>query len=139
MIDQLNAVADNNIGDADIQHVSIHGKDKKHIKIAFSTKHIKTALLQAVKRDRPTGIFVSDYLTKFRSALFFKLRMAKKDNVDIVATYTVNGNIYARVANNNIEQWPFILKTILIDLFHAILPLNKFLPAVVIIYIDLYL
>ena len=50
---------------------------------------------------KPTGLFASDYLTKIRSNLFFKVRQLKKNNNLIKNVHLRNGIIYCELTNNN--------------------------------------
>ena len=49
-------------------------------------------ILKKFKINKPENLYVSEYLTKYRAALIYKLRNLKKVNKEISAAYIFNGN-----------------------------------------------
>ena len=84
-----------------IASVVSRGKTRKHLKIEFVTKEAKIDLLNTMRTVKPTGLFASDYLTKIRSNLFFKVRQLKKNNRLIKNVHLRNGIINCELMNNN--------------------------------------
>jgi len=53
--------------------------------------------LRAARIVKPNGVYLSDYLTRYRTNIFYKLRQLKKDNVKVKAVFTRNGNLMCKI------------------------------------------
>jgi len=84
------------VDEGDLASVSIKGNDLKHIRVEFVDRKRKIEVLRAVKNIKPNNVFLSDYLTRTRANLFFRLRQMKRDN-KINAVFVRNGNILCRI------------------------------------------
>lgn len=90
------------IAEEGIVHVSVHGKDRKHLKVVCSSTSEKNSLLSSLKRVRPSNLFANEYLTKLRSSLLYKLRSLRKKYQSIRSVYSRSGVIYYRL--NTIDR-----------------------------------
>ena len=91
-----------NINDEHINKVVPFGKDRKRLKIYCSSVSAKNKILNELRKRKPEKIFCSEFLTAYRSNLFFKLRSLKRKYPDkLTAVYTRGGSIfYKRLPGN---------------------------------------
>ena len=90
-----------NIKEADIGNIHVFGKDKKVVKIICSSLNVKRTILNEFRNKKPQDIFIAEYLTSFRSKLYFELRQLKKlYPTKIYSTYISNGNLYYKLSND---------------------------------------
>ena len=61
--------------------------------------------IQGARLNRPTNIYINEYLTQKRSALLYKLRVIKKDNSAIGSVYIRNGSIYYKLHSDKNKQY----------------------------------
>ena len=54
-----------------ITHVSIQGRDRKHLKITCLSNDEKTRLVSSLKSAKPLNLYANDYLVKVRSSLLY--------------------------------------------------------------------
>ena len=88
--------------ETDFLNVSFFGKERKQLKITCNNISIRSKLLKEIKRKKPENIFLSEFLTSFRSKLYYELRQLRKKNpTKITAAYTRNGNIYYKLINDD--------------------------------------
>jgi hypothetical protein len=100
VINEFNSIANTPVHNDNLCDISILGKDRKHLKIVCSSKHVKLNLIQSVKQVRPPNFYVGDYLTKVRSNLFYRVRSLRKNNDSITSVYTMSGNIYCKIVGD---------------------------------------
>ena len=81
----------------DITELSIVGCARKHLKVVLASANMKSSILQGARSNRPTNIYINEYLTQKRSALLYKLCVIKEDNPAIGSVYTRNGSIYYKL------------------------------------------
>ena len=82
------------------------GKEKKHLEITVKDNICKSKLFKVFKSKRPADFFKSEYLTKTRALLFFKLKQLKKLNPILKSVYTFNSNICAKIEGS--EKFHYI-------------------------------
>lgn len=91
-----------NIQINDIARVNNFGKNKKSLKIIFSSEFIKIKILHSVRQKKPQNIYFYEFLTSFRSNLYYELRQLKRKYPDkICAAYTRNGSIFYKLSSEN--------------------------------------
>ena len=85
-----------------INNVSVYGKNRKSLQIKCSTRENRNEFIIDVKRKRPAEVFASEFLTKNRSELLYKLRLLKRrfSPQKISAVYTRNGIIMYKLPDN---------------------------------------
>jgi hypothetical protein len=97
VVDIVNSFNVNNITMDHIVSVSLMGREVKMVKVCFSSLNSAKQILLSAKREKPNNVFVTEFLTKYRSTLFFKLRQLKKKFSVITAAYIREGNIYYKL------------------------------------------
>ena len=81
----------------EILSVKTYGKDRKILKIELSQKIKKSIIITAVKRKRPDGLYILEFLVPARLKLFHEVRLfAKTVPEKIDRVFTRNGFIYYR-------------------------------------------
>ena len=58
--------------------------------------HMKSSILQGVRLNHPTNVYINEYLTQKRSALLYQ-RVIKKDNPAVGSVYIRNNSIYYKL------------------------------------------
>ena len=58
--------------------LSLFGRDKKSLKLDCVNPSSKIHLLKQARKNKPHGVFVSEYLTPTKSSIFYNLRQLKK-------------------------------------------------------------
>lgn len=101
LLNEFNTVTDTAVHADNIPEIIVIGKDRKHLKIVCSSKHVKTNILRSVKSAKLANFYVNDYLTKTRSTLFYKLRISKKNNPSITSVYTRGGTVFCKLNNSD--------------------------------------
>ena len=82
----------------EILSVKIYGRVKKIIKAELSNNITKGKIISVLKRQRPTGVYISEFLIPTRLKLFHDVRLfAKANNDKIDKVFTRNGLIYYRL------------------------------------------
>ena len=66
---------------------------------------MKSSIIQGARLNRPTNIYINEYMTQKRSALLYKLRVIKKNNPAIGSVYTRNGSIYYKLHSDKNKQY----------------------------------
>jgi len=99
-ISTVNQLIPDAIAEENIDSVIIAGREKKHLKVKFSSHTEKLRIIRRVKSVKPMNFFISDYLTRNRSVLFYRLRNLSKQCDKIQSVYVYGGNICSRVQNN---------------------------------------
>ena len=68
---------------------------------------MKSSILQGARLNHPCNQYLHKYenLAQKRSALFYKLRVIKKDNPAIGSVYTRNGSIYYKLHSDKNKQY----------------------------------
>jgi hypothetical protein len=100
LLNELNTIADNPIHEDGIINISLHGRNKKHLKVVCVSKHVKSNIVRTVKKSKPPNFFADDYLTRRRSALLFKLRTMKRNNDRVTAVYCRGGTLFCKTVSN---------------------------------------
>lgn len=98
--ERLNQICDDGL-DADVASVHVIGNEKKHLKVFFSSKNQRDSVLKVVKKKKPEDMFISEYLTRTRSQLFYQIRCLKKVNFSIEHVYVRNGGIVCKVVGSD--------------------------------------
>ena len=97
---EINKVKPLKISNPDISDSFIVGRDSKHIKLVFKSAAKKQEVLKALKTEKPNDLFGSDYLTKERSNLLYKLRKIRSSNPSVKSVYIYGGNICCKLVNS---------------------------------------
>ena len=98
------AVCGDQVTGVDISSVnlSLLGKEKKFIKLDCRNPSSKLHLLKQARKNKPQGIFVSDFLTKAKLNIFYNLRQLKKQYPEkIKSAFSKGGNIYYKLHNSS--------------------------------------
>ena len=97
----MKSIDDNITGD-DIEHIALIGKERKVIKVVCSSNRIKSRLIKSAKNKKLPNLYLSEYLTPYRSKLFYQLRKLKKSFPDKIKTvYTRFGKLFYKLSNND--------------------------------------
>lgn len=84
--------------ESDIVRVAVFGKKKKMVKIECSSERSKKKLISSARLVKPANIYFSEFLTPFRSKMFFSLRSLKKKYPSkISAVYTRDGTVFYKI------------------------------------------
>ena len=79
----------------EIISVRIYGRDKKFLKLELSSKIKKSLIISTLKRKRPNGLYISEFLVPARLKLFHEVRIFSKTIPEkIERVFTRNGVIY---------------------------------------------
>ena len=89
----------------DITEFSVVGRARKHLKVVLTSANMKSSILQGARQNRPTNVYINEYLTQKRSALLYKLRAFKKDNPAIGSVHTRNGSICNKLHSDKNKQY----------------------------------
>ena len=57
---------------------------RKHLKVVHASTNMKSSILQGAHLNHPTNVYINEYLTQKRLALLYKLRVIKKDILQLV-------------------------------------------------------
>lgn len=96
LVTELNSISSDMVVVETFASVGVYGKDKKHIKVRFANNDKRIDTLKTIKRLKPLNLFVSEYLTKCRATLFYKMRCLKKENNVIESVFTMNGSVICK-------------------------------------------
>lgn len=88
----------------DIPQVSVHGRERKHVKLTCVSRDIKLKIITSIRHTKPGNLFANDYLTKQRALTLYKLRCLKKRFETITSTYSRNGVIYYKTIGSTKEH-----------------------------------
>lgn len=100
-IKKIRDVCSISLNENDVASVVARGKDKKLLKIEFTSRSSKLDLIQAVRRLKPDNLFLNDYLTRSRAMIFYKLRQLKKTSQSLVSVFSVNGSLKCKLLNSD--------------------------------------
>lgn len=109
VVNVINRHRVNTIDTSDIIEVKIVGKTTKHIKVTCINKRRRDTVVRSLKSARPDNIYINEYLTKNRSALFYQSRNLKKSCNSVKAVYIKNSCIYINIEN---KSKPYIVATL---------------------------
>ena len=85
----------------DIENVISINKDKKIYKIICKKPSVKRTVISYARKNKPTDLYVSEFLTAFRSKLFYEARtLWKNSRESIQSVYTREGNIFYKLIND---------------------------------------
>ena len=119
VLNLLQANCDDTLHASDISSVNVIGREKKFLKVTLVSKYQRDKVLRFIKASKPKDIYVSEFLTKNRSRLFFKARAIKKENDCVDSVYVREGAILCKVRNRdrpyhitNDEHFQQLLSTI---------------------------
>lgn len=76
-----------------LPNITVHGREKKHIKVTCLSRDVKINVLTSFKRSKPSNLYVNEYLTKNRASLLYRLRNLKKNHNSICSVFSRNGLI----------------------------------------------
>ena len=80
-----------------IKAVKIYGQHMKFLRIELESDPVKTEFIVCLKKLRPDGIYVSEFLIQEKLKLFHQVRIfAKANRNKIEQVFTRNGNIFIR-------------------------------------------
>lgn len=96
---KLNSFGQEIIKENCIEEISILGKERKHLKVRVSKVEDAIGVIKLVKSKKPTNLFISNYLTKNRANLLYKIRNLKRENSNIESGYIYKGNIFCKIVN----------------------------------------
>ena len=83
-------------------HVGLFGKEKKSLKIECSNSSTKIHLLKQARIRRPSGVYLSEFLTPTKHSIFYNLRQLRKQHPDkFKSVFTRGGNIFYRLNNSD--------------------------------------
>lgn len=98
---EINKVKPDLLQAGEIESVHVIGNDKKHLKIRLTNTTSRISILKAFKTQKPSNIFISEYLTKTRANLYYKLRATKRLNPKIKAAYIFGGSICCKTTEDD--------------------------------------
>ena len=79
----------------EILSVKVYGRERKILKLELSQKIKKGTIISAIKRQRPNGLYVSEFLVPAKLKLFHEVRLfAKTIPETIESVFTKNGLTY---------------------------------------------
>ena len=83
-------------------HVGLFGKERKSLKIECSNPSTRIYLLKQARIRRPTGLFLSEFLTPAKNSVFYNLRQLRKQYPDrFKSVFTRGGNVYYRLSSSD--------------------------------------
>ena len=84
----------------DIVRVSLHGKQKTHVKVFCSSVEVRKRVIAAARRRKPDNIYFSEFLTNYRNGMFYSLRSLRNRFRDkISSVYIRDGNIFYKLSD----------------------------------------
>ena len=90
------------INRSDIVKITPVGRDKKVLKIVCASNKIKNNILKTARERKLPNIYFSEFLTKYRYTLYYKLRQLKKTNIGLIhSTYTRDGNLFCKLVGDS--------------------------------------
>ena len=123
----INKIRPNVVSEEDIESVSIVGRERKHLKVNFTTLESKLVVLKSIKESKPTNLFASQYLTKNRSLSLYRLRNIQRANSELISSvYVYGGNICCRLTDS--DKIHHLNSSISIDAFESQLRKNNLVP-----------
>ena len=88
------------IQESEISHVNRIGKDLRTVKVVCNSSAIKQKIISHARINKPENVFFSEYLTYYRSKLFFEARKLRRENINNLRVYTRQGNICYKVLSS---------------------------------------
>ena len=114
--DAINRVKPNTVKRQSILSVTVVGRERKHLKVKFSSLDYKIKVLKAIKEKKPEDIYASQYLTRSRAHSLYRLKKIKQSNPEIVSSlYCYGGSICCKLFNS--EQIHYLNTSSAIDSF----------------------
>ena len=77
IMSEIDSLITQTFAENDITELSIVGHARKHLKVVLASANMKSSIIQGTRSNRPTNIYINEYLTQRRSALLYKLRVIK--------------------------------------------------------------
>ena len=97
LVEKTNLTLDKN----EIEDVIAIGKEKNNFKVICRNIETKSKILNFARINKPKDVYFSEFLTSFRSKLFYEARQLKKNHPSqLIAVYTRRGNIFYKVKDN---------------------------------------
>lgn len=93
---KLKDVCNLSVPETDIISVTVRGNTVRHLKVEFASKSSKLDVIRAVRNLKPNNFFISDYLTRTRSNLYYRIRQLKKTNAALTSVFSRNGIIMCK-------------------------------------------
>ena len=82
--------------------VGLFGRERKSLKIECSNLSTKIHLLKKARIRRPTGLFLSEFLTPTKHSIYYNLRQLRKQHPDkFKSVFTRGGNIFYRLSDSD--------------------------------------
>ena len=82
--------------------VGLFGREKKSLKVVCSNSATKLHLLKQARIRRPTGLFLSEFLTPAKHSIFYNLRQLRKQHPEkFKSVFTRGGNIFYRLSDSD--------------------------------------
>ena len=86
----------------EILRVVPFGNKKTHVKVECSSLKNKRKILTLVRQKKPVGLYFSEFLTQYRSKMFYSLRSLKvKFPNKIKSVYTRDGNLFYKMCDSD--------------------------------------
>ena len=78
--------------------LSIFGKERKSLKLECSNGSVKNYLLKQIRLNKPSGIYLAEYLSADKRKIYSRLLKLKKEYSSVFkALYTREGEIYGKI------------------------------------------
>ena len=101
LVTSVGQISQNCLHDNIIQ-VQKFGKNNNSVKITCSNEFVKREIIIEAKKKRLPDVYCQEFLTRFRSKLFFEARQVKKlYPTKITTVYTRNGNVYYKIISSD--------------------------------------
>ena len=82
--------------------VGLFGRERKSLKIECSNPSTKLHLLKQARIRRPTGLFLSEFLTPSKHSIFYNLRQLRKEHREkFKSVFTKGGNVFYRLSGSD--------------------------------------
>ena len=93
--------------------VGLFGKEKKSLKIECSNLSTKIQLLKQARIRRPTGLFLSEFLTPTKHSVFYNLRQLRKQHPEKFKSFLTEEGTFFIVSVIRIDFTRFLRLMIL--------------------------
>ena len=81
-----------------IVRVTPYGKTKTHVKVVCSSVQARRKIIAFARREKPSNIYFSEFLTNYRNGLFYSLRSLRNRFRDKISTvYVRDGNLFYKL------------------------------------------
>lgn len=104
VVSEFKSFMPDEIDESEITSIAVIGREKKLLKVKFSSVTLKNNILHGARLTKPANFYVNEYLTKKRSTLLYNLRCLRKKYDQISAVYSKNGNVYYKIGSEAINK-----------------------------------